>query len=119
MLFLGGCAPSDCISDSTKWWHADKSCGGETLKPVNSGLVLDRRRLHGAYGRKFRYSLKEPLGRSQEQALTDQHDFELALVENFERLSQDVYEGSQNGRMMRLDRQVQAKFTFSHWFVLT
>jgi hypothetical protein len=92
-------------SDPTQWWHADRSCGGAAKK--NPALELVTRRVTNVYGRKNRFCLKHPLGLSQEQALKDQHDFEQKLVDNFERFSQDVYEGGQNGRVMRLDRQVE------------
>jgi hypothetical protein len=32
---------------STKWWHDEKSWGGETLKPANYGLLENKLHLHG------------------------------------------------------------------------
>jgi len=93
-------------SNATKWWYAESSCGGVLAK--NSTMTLDSRRVHNLYGRRMRYSLKEPNEVSAEQALKDQHNFELALVQDFEQLTQDVYEGAQLGRTFRLDCRVEA-----------
>jgi len=71
-------------------------------------MTLDSRRVSKIYGRRVRYSLKEPNAVSAEQALKDQHNFELALVQDFERFTQDVYEGAQFGRTLRLDCRVEA-----------
>ena len=69
---------------------------------------LDSRRVSKIYDRRTRYSLKEPNEVSAEQSLKDQHDFELALVQDFEQLTQDFYEGAQQDRTFRLDRRVGA-----------
>ena len=74
---------------------------------MNTTMVLDSRRLYNVYGRRARYILKEPQARSAEQALKDQYNFELALVHDFEQFAQDVYEGTQVDRTLRLDRRVE------------
>ena len=93
-------------SDETKWWYPEKSCGGAHAK--NSTKPLDSRRVSKIYDRRTRYSLKEPNEVSAEQSLKDQHDFELALVQDFEQLTQDFYEGAEQDRTFRLDRRVGA-----------
>jgi hypothetical protein len=93
-------------SNETKWWYPESSCGGVHAK--NSTMTLDSRRVSKIYGRRTRYSLKESNAVSAEQSLKDQHDFELALVQDFELVTQDVYEGAQLGRTFRLDCRVEA-----------
>ena len=93
-------------SNATKWWYPESSCGGVLAK--NTTMTPDFRRVHNLYGRRMRYSLKEPNAVSAEQALKDQHNFELALVQDFEQFTQDVYEGAQLGRTLRLDCRVEA-----------